>query len=91
MDILDLEMTLESGLDIEVSFEIEVTSYINEPAVLNKAPEDCSPAYFDIEYRILPETISYYGDDGETIQAPDIEDEIIAALHDDIEQKIIND
>jgi len=91
IELNDLSMTLKNGLDIDgLEFEVEVTSYVNEPKVIHLAPEDCTPGYFEIEYKILTETIEYCGDDGEQVSAPELEDEIIDAFDSKIEDAIIN-
>ena len=85
-------MTLKNGLDIDgLSFEVEVTSFVYEPQRIRIDPSDSHPATFDIEYKILPETIEYCGDDGEQISDPNLVDQIIASFDSDIEDAIIID
>lgn len=33
--------------------QVEVTNYVNRPAVTHLAPEDCYPAEFEFEYNVL--------------------------------------
>ena len=84
-------MTLENGEDVDgLSFEVEVISFVHEPKRIRIDPSDSHPETFDIEYKVLPETIEYCGDDGEQISDPDMADEIADNFDSEIQQVIIN-